>query len=98
MSAGLLGMFIKVPTFLLIKDHKKQNKCPHLYRSVEHVKHSFLTNQDWPNQARVYVFFLKNNNDRKEILKINVYVKLQSLKVIVLKTFPSTPNEEVKKF
>lgn len=63
-------MFVKVPAFLFIKDHKKQEKvsdiCP---AAVWFAEGAFFTDQYWPNQTRLNVFLLEGN---KLVLEVKV--------------------------
>lgn len=63
-------MFVKVPAFLFIKDHKKQEKVSGRYPAVVwFAEGSFFTDQYWPNQTRLNVFLLEGN---KFMLKVKV--------------------------
>lgn len=54
--------FVKVPAFLFVKDHKKQEKVSGRCSAVVWLTEgSFLTDQYRPNQTRVNIFLLECN-------------------------------------
>lgn len=83
LSVSPFGMLIKVPAFLFIKDHKKQDKLLGIYRPVTCTEGSLSTDQDWTNQAWVNIFLLEGN---KYKLQVKVRVS-QNTSLITICTF-----------
>lgn len=66
--ASPFGMFIKVPAFLFIEDHKKQDKLSGIYWPVANrTEGSLSTDQDWTNQARINIFLLEGNKYKLQV-------------------------------
>jgi len=98
--------FVKVPAFLFIKDHKKQEKVSgRSFAVVQCTEGSFLTNQYWPNQTRVNVFLLKGNKDVKKPQHciemhqaLKIYRQRLELPLPCIFTFPCSISQSVPQF